>query len=41
MDIRLNDVLVMKKPHPCGKSGGWCCAPAQTFDCAAWVADMN
>lgn len=21
MDIRLNDILEMKKPHPCGKEG--------------------
>lgn len=35
MDIRVNDILVMKKPHPAGKSAGWFCAPAQTSACGA------
>ncbi|MEI3059351.1 MAG: DUF951 family protein [Oscillospiraceae bacterium] len=38
MDIRLNDVLEMKKTHPCGRSGGRYCAPAWISACAAWAA---
>ena len=41
MDIRLNDILVMKRPIPAGKSGGKSCVPAQTSASNAWAAAMR
>ena len=38
MDIHINDILVMKKPHPCGENGGWCCAPERISGFGAWAA---
>ena len=37
MDIRLNDILVMKKPHPCGEKR-WL---VRIFGCGAWAAAMS
>lgn len=41
MDIRVNDVLLMKKAHPCGENAGRCCARGWTSACAVWAAGMR
>ncbi len=41
MDIRVNDILVMKSPTPAGKGAGWFCAPARISVCGAWAAAMS
>ena len=41
MDIKLNDILVMKSPIPAGKNGGSFCAPARTSACGVLAAGMR
>ena len=41
MDVRLGDILVMKKSIPAVTSAGWCCARAWIFVCAVSAADMR
>lgn len=38
MDIQLNDILEMKKLHPCGEKRWLVLRTEWTFACAVWAA---
>ena len=38
MDVRVGDILVMKKNHPCGKINFWFCEAAWILSFAAPAA---
>lgn len=41
MDIRVNDILVMKKPHPCGEKRWLVLRTGAVSVCGAWAAAMS
>lgn len=41
MDIRLGDILTMKKGHPCGSKDWRFCASAWISDSNAWAVDIR